>query len=201
MHREVHRFGRGASRTGTRCERQLVSQPLPLDSDVTQTRTASWPLGECSSHGTTERVQLMLGGALPASSSGSSVLTGRTRRTSAKSRCSAQEAAVWQSDPNRAVPVRATTDARDRSRSSEAPPATARGVSIGAASSTVSERSCNTLRGMMPRCASSIEADTLYRVSPEASPGARTRRGRSSDPTNRGIASSRHRENHGKDVA
>lgn len=61
------------------------------------------------------------------------------------SRCTAQEAAVWQSDPNRAVPVRTTTDARGRTRPSEAPPAapmrSARGVGTGAKSSTGSERS------------------------------------------------------------
>jgi len=57
------------------------------------------------------------------------------------SRCSAQEAAVWQSDPNRAVPARMTTDARgsvsaERGSSSRTPMGSARGVGTGAKSST-----------------------------------------------------------------
>lgn len=42
------------------------------------------------------------------------------------SRCTAQEAAEWQSDPKRAVPARMTKDARGRTRPSEAPPAVRR---------------------------------------------------------------------------
>lgn len=42
------------------------------------------------------------------------------------SRCTAQEAAEWQSDPKRAVPARMTRDARGRTRPSEAPPAVRR---------------------------------------------------------------------------
>jgi hypothetical protein len=83
------------------------------------------------------------------------------------SRCTAQEAAVWQSDPNRAVPVRMTTDARGRTRPSEAPPAapmwSARGVGTGAKSSTGSERSLHNV----PRQGASVrEIGRSGRASP-----------------------------------
>jgi hypothetical protein len=48
---------------------------------------------------------------------------------SAQADAPAQEAAVWQSDPKRAVPARMTMDARGRTRPSEAPPARWRGGS------------------------------------------------------------------------
>jgi hypothetical protein len=184
-------LGRGASRTGARCGRQLASQPLPLGS------------GERASARCTTRRN---------ASSSCSMRPYPHHRVGARfsrvglaevgeSRCSAQKAAVWHSDPNRAVPVRTTTDARDRSRSSEAPPAAARGVGMGATSSTAVSVLCNTLRGTMPRCTRSVEADAPYRVSPDARLRGANPQDSFSHPPNRGIASSRHRVNHGTDVA
>jgi hypothetical protein len=91
------------------------------------------------------------------------------------SRCSAQEAAVWQSDPKRAVPARMTMDARDRTRPSEAPPARWRG---GSAPEPKAPPAVNVLATRSTaRCLGtkgSVEADALYGASPVASPGART---------------------------
>jgi hypothetical protein len=117
MFREVHRSGEGRRERVRDAGDNWRHQPLPLGS------------GERASARRTARRN---------ASSSCSMRPYPHHRVGARfsrvglaevgeSRCSAQKAAVWHSDPNRAVPVRTTTDARDRSRSSEAPPAAARG--------------------------------------------------------------------------
>jgi hypothetical protein len=119
--REVDRAGEGASRTGARFGR-LWGQSHCLSSQVSaqvfierhdRTRPAHAPWG------LTRFMVWELG----------------SRRSDSPyigaSRCTAQEAAVWHSDPNRAVPARMTTDARGRTRPSEAPPAAPQVVGAG----------------------------------------------------------------------
>ena len=116
MHREVGREGEGASRTGARFGRpwgqsHCLSGPVSaqvLSARHDGTRPAHAPCG------LTRFMEWELD----------------SRRSdwpeSAQADAPAQEAAVWQSDPKRAVPARMTKDARGRTRPSEAPPAVRR---------------------------------------------------------------------------
>jgi hypothetical protein len=119
------------------------------------------------------------------------------------SRCTAQEAAVWHSDPNRAVPARMTSDARglrstERGSSRHAP----RGVGTGAKSSTGSERSLHNVPRHGASVARSAEAGACY----SASPDSRSWSANSRDPyaaTHRTTVLPHHvsRVTHGIDVA